>query len=98
MVESILSGEPVGYQHLSSQTSSTAELEMKCEQLTKALEQAHEQLATLTNRNIELELRIEQYERMHQKSPSKSRKSVLQAKSFDGIVNGEGNDEVKSLK
>lgn len=79
--ESIVSGEPKGYQFSSLQKPKT-EAEIKCEQLIEQLSKANEENLQLRNRVRELELKLEHYEHNTRKH------SLREAKLIDEIVNG----------
>jgi len=83
--ESIKTGEPVGYQRQNSRGVGRpkSEAEVRCENLTKALQEAGEENVRLSNRVRELELRVAQLE-----GTSSISKSLSSAKIMDSVVNG----------
>eukprot|EP01038_Epipyxis_sp_PR26KG_P012422 gene12422-16660_t len=89
VVNSILSGEPKGYELINEQTAKNP-WELKCEQLQLALAYSNEQIMQLTNKNIELELKLSQLinNKGKLKTSSKQRNNVLHAMSLDSMVNG----------
>eukprot|EP01038_Epipyxis_sp_PR26KG_P007613 gene7613-10366_t len=86
VVESIKTGEPVGYQLVGNAKRPKTEAEIKCETLTNQLQQSNEENLVLKNRIKELELMVAQLEGNNGK---KSRSSLNDAKLLDSIVNGE---------
>jgi hypothetical protein len=87
VLESIKTGEPLGYQQLGAAAKRPkSEAEVRCEGLTQALQQATEENGRLANRVKELELRVQQLE---SEGASSLSKSLNGAKMMDAIVNGE---------
>jgi septal ring factor EnvC (AmiA/AmiB activator) len=79
--DSIVSGEPKGYQ-FSQLTKPKTEAELQVDQLIQQLTQSNEENMMLRNRVKELELRLEQYEHNTRKN------SLREARLIDDIVNG----------
>jgi septal ring factor EnvC (AmiA/AmiB activator) len=79
--ESILTGEPKGYEFSTMQKPKT-DAEIKCEQLIEELTKSNEENLQLRTRIHELETRLEQYEHNTRKH------SLREAKMIDEIVNG----------
>lgn len=80
--ESILTGDPKGYDHINAKKPKT-EAEIRCDQLVEALQKATEENERLRHRLAELELKVEQLE-----GTPKPMSNLREAQLLDSIVNG----------
>ena len=89
MVESIKTGEPKGYEEMDGGNSRPkTESEQRCEHLTLALARATEDNTILNGRIAELEARMLELVGTPKLAKSNTSKSLDQAKTLDGAING----------